>query len=58
MRTREEYIDGMARGTCALAGIAIIDPDDGSPNWWIFRSDVTPLVDSLIARGIFQTSGD
>lgn len=52
-RTRKQYIEGMARGVCFLAGIDAIDAGDGSSNWWLFSGSVSPLVDDLIESGVF-----
>lgn len=50
---RKNYIVFMAMAVCKAAGVAAVD-SDGSSNWMMFADDVTPLVDSLIERNVFQ----
>ena len=59
MASREEYIEAFSRIICMMARIEPVDSGDGSPNWWMFSSRVTPFVDKLIEDKIVEiTDGE
>jgi len=48
--SREGAIAFQAKVLCMIAGIAPVDPTDGSPNWWMFQKEAGEIVDGIRNR--------
>ena len=49
-KVREKVVRSICMYLCLRFGIAPVDPNDSSDNWWMFSNDVERLLDTLEKR--------